>query len=144
MYGRAFLSYSQGQSCPYVYHCKNKSVVLTHSGLPQLQLQLSALYYHGMCASLQCVINPYAVNYDSNCISYVLESSESMGTTETCQQSQTEVECKLLITCRQLYQYIHSMSDVTPPQQLYCPRTASLIAMAPGVFKLGFQTAHIP
>ena len=56
-----------------------------------------------MYASLQCVINPYAVNYsdDSNCISYVLESSESiMGTMETCQQSQTEVECKLLITCR--------------------------------------------
>ena len=41
---------------------KSERVVLTHLGLPQLQLQLSGLHYHGMCAPLLCVINPYAVN----------------------------------------------------------------------------------
>ena len=46
----------------YIYHCKNKRVVLAHVGLPQLQLQLSGIYYHGMYASLQRVINPCAVN----------------------------------------------------------------------------------
>ena len=28
-----------------IYYCKNKKVVLTHSGLTQLQLQLSGLHY---------------------------------------------------------------------------------------------------
>ena len=37
--------------------------VHTHLGLSQLQLQLSGLHCHGMCAPLQCVINPYPVNY---------------------------------------------------------------------------------
>ena len=44
-------------------HCKNKTVVLTHLGLSQLQLQPLGLHYHAMCALLQCVINPYPVNY---------------------------------------------------------------------------------
>ena len=48
----------------YIYiTVKTKTVVLTHLGSFQLQLQLSGLHYHGMCAPLQCVINPYPVNY---------------------------------------------------------------------------------
>ena len=46
-----------------------------------------------------------------------------MGTTDTCQQSQTEMESKLLVI-------FHTMPEVTS-----CTITTVMIAMAPGAFK---------
>ena len=73
----------------YMHTLYKQKAVLTHSELPQLQLKL-------------CVINLmmsiHSLTDDSDYISDVLESS--MGTTEICQQSQTEVECKFLISGR--------------------------------------------